>query len=167
VDPRGGLLLALTDANPADGTRELRAVPLNGGGGGAAYQVASGFPDGCRGLAAGPEGLRMLALPAADDVAVAGGVEQVRTIAAYDDATGTATASLAFAPLLDARRRWRVVDALAPRPASTDGIDDVFVWDSSDLAEGGEWSSAPSPTTASAASPATAECRARSAPAST
>ena len=138
VDARQNRILVLTDANTADGTRELRAVDANGGGGGAAFQIAGGIPNGVRGLAAGPDGLRMFALPATNDLWVGGGVEQVRTISNFDDATCTATVGSAFAPALDATRTWKIVDAMIPLPASGSGIDHSFVWDSSDLVAGGD-----------------------------
>src|SRR5262249_50407351 len=78
IDERSGRLLVLTDADASDGTRELRAVDLNGGGGGTAFQISSGIPNGCQGLATGPDGLRMFAMPSANDLWVAGGVEQER-----------------------------------------------------------------------------------------
>jgi hypothetical protein len=138
VDETSGRLLVLTDANPSDGTREIRAVDLNGGGGGQAFQIASGIPDGCQGLAAGPDGLRVLALTPSSDLSVAGGVEQLRTITAFDGVRGEATVGSAFAPALDAGRTWRIVDALDPMPAPAGGVDGTFVWDSSDLLAGGD-----------------------------
>ena len=138
IDSRSNRILVLSDSNTGDGTRELRAVDANGGGGGAAFQIAGGIPNGCRGLAAGPDGLRMFAMPATNDVWLGGGVEQVRPIAGFDGATCTATVASAFAPALDATRTWKIVDAMTPRPASGSGIDHAFVWDSSDLVAGGD-----------------------------
>jgi len=138
IDPRSGRLLVLTDANTSDGTREIRCVDSNGGGGGTAFQLASGIPNGCRGLAAGPDGLRLLALTPANDLSIAGGVEQARTITAFDPATMEATVDADFAPALVARRAWRIASALEARPATGSGIDHAFVWDSSDLIAGGE-----------------------------
>ena len=138
IDERSGRLLVLTDANTADGTRELRAVDLNGGGGGTAFQIAGGIPNGCQGLATGPDGLRMFAMPSANDLWVAGGVEQERSISAFDPVRSEATVPVPFAPPLDPHRTWRIVESLDPRPASASGIDETFVWDSSDLLAGGE-----------------------------
>ncbi len=138
VDATSERLLVLADANTGDGTRELRAVDLNGGGGGQAFQIASGIPNGCQGLAAGPDGLRMFVSPSTNGLSVAGGVEQVRTITAYDPTQGLATVDAPFAPTLDARRGWRIVDSLDPRPGSSGGVDHTFVWNSSDLLSGGD-----------------------------
>jgi hypothetical protein len=138
IDARSNRILVLTDANTADGTRELRAVDANGGGGGAAFQMAGGIPNGCRGIATGPEGLRMFAVPGANDLWITGGVEQVRPITAFDPANCRATVGSAFAPAIDATRTWKIVDAMIPRPASGSGIDHVYVWDSSDLVAGGD-----------------------------
>jgi hypothetical protein len=137
-DARSGRLLVLTDANTGDGTRELRAVDANGGGGGAAFQVLAGIPNGCRGVAAGPDGLRMFTSTGANEIWVGGGVEQVRAIAAFDPAVCVATVSSAFAPALDAKRTWKIVDALDPRPAPPGGVRHDFVWNSDDLVAGGD-----------------------------
>ncbi len=138
IDSRSNRILVLADANTSDGTRELRAVDANGGGGGAAFQILSGIPNGCGGVATGPEGLRVFVMPATNDVWLAGGVEQVRPIAAFDGQTCAATVVNAFAPALDATRTWKIVDAMTPRPASGSGIEHTFVWDSSDLVAGGD-----------------------------
>jgi hypothetical protein len=139
IDERSGRLLVLTDdPGAAYPGRELRAVDLNGGGGGTAFQIAGGIPNGCQGLATGPDGLRMFAMPAANDLYVAGGVEQVRTIASFDATKGEATVTSPFAPALDPHRTWRIFDSLDPRPASAGGIDEIFVWDSADLLAGGD-----------------------------
>jgi len=135
---RGGArLLAVVDANAADSTRELRAVDLGTGGGGPAFQIVAGLPLDVAGLAAGPDDLRLLALPSTDDVGVGGGVQQVRTIAAVDVATRRVAVTAPFAPPLDARQEWRIRDLSSPRPAGASLRSDTFVWDSSDLPAGG------------------------------
>jgi hypothetical protein len=138
VDSTSERLLVLADANTGDGTRELRAVDLNGGGGGQAFQIASGIPNGCRGLAVGPDGLRMFVSTPTNGLSVAGGVEQVRTITDFDPTQCLATVDAPFAPALDARRTWRIVDSLDPRPGTSGGVDHTFVWNSSDLLSGGD-----------------------------
>ena len=138
VDARAGILFALTDATPGDGTLEVRGVPLNGGGGGTAFQLAAGLADDSQGLAAGRDGLVMLALTLSNGVAAAGGIEQSHKVVAYDTAARTATVDAPFAPALDARRRWRVVDHLGPRAAAPLGSNEVFVWDSADMVSAGD-----------------------------
>ena len=135
---RGGArLLAVVDANTADSTRELRCVDLGTGGGGPAFQVVAGLPLDVAGLATGSDDQRLLALPAANDVAVGGGVQQVRTISAVDVATRRVTVAAPFVPPLDARQAWRIRDDSSPRPAGASVRGDTFVWDSSDLPAGG------------------------------
>jgi len=95
------------------------------------------LPDGAGGLALGADGLVVVALPTSD-LAVAGGVEQVRAIANFDASTCTVTSSTPFAPLLGAGATWRVrADACLPavRPSSNE---QRFVWSSTELADVGD-----------------------------
>ena len=136
---RGGArLLAVVDADPADGTKELRAVDLGNGGGGAAFQIVAGLPMDVTGLATGDDDARLLCLPGQDDLVVGGGVQQVRTITAADVATCEVTVDAPFAPALDARQGWRIADLSSPLPVGARVRDDTFVWDSSDLPSGGD-----------------------------
>jgi hypothetical protein len=138
LERQGTRLLALTDSNPADGTLELRAANIGGGLSGQAFEIGSGYPDDSCALATGPDLLRVLCMPAENDLAVGGGLEQVRTIASLITGSHQVTVSTPFDPPLSPLERWRIVDRSATIPAGPSTRGDVFVWDSRDLVESGK-----------------------------
>jgi hypothetical protein len=135
---RGGArLLVLTDADPGDGSHELRGADLGGPELGEVFEIAAGIP-GAASLATGPDGLRLLALSAANDLAAGGGVEQVRAVVAYEAATQVATVEPAFSPALQVGRGWSWSKSpTALFRAAPGGANGVVTWDSEEALGGG------------------------------
>ena len=138
IERDGARLLAVVDANPADTSRELRAVDLGNGGGGDAFQISAGLALDVAGLATGGDDLRILAFPSQNDLATGGGVQQIRTIVADDLTSGQVKVAAPFTPALDPRQTWRIRDLSSPIPAGGSDRSDTFVWDSSDIPAGGD-----------------------------
>ena len=126
----------MTDANPADGSRELRAVNNGGSQTGVVFELANGLSEDTRQLAVGPDELRLLALPSENDLAVGGGVLQRRTVQAYDPDTREVTVAEPFDPEPEPNTPWRMKAELGLAASSLTGRPNVFVWDSSDALEG-------------------------------
>lgn len=137
IEPGSARLWVVTNAVALDGVRELRQVLLAGGGGGMSAEISAELPDGAGGLSVGTHGLVVLALPGSD-LAVSGGVAQERTIASFDVATCTATCSSPFEPALGSNHRWRIWPAAEPEATRVDGLEQRFVWLSTEVAEVGE-----------------------------
>jgi hypothetical protein len=136
---RGGArLLVITDAATADGVRELRGVDLGGPELGEVFEVAADLADDATGLATGPDGLRVLASPAAGDLAVGGGVEQKRTLAGYDPSTQTALVTTPFLPLPRGGQRWRWSKQTdLPFATGPSGAQGMLLWDTREVLGGG------------------------------
>lgn len=147
----GARLLAVTDHETSDGTRELRAVDLGGERLGEIVELGAGLVTSLgerSGLSIGPEGLGLLTLETQNDLAVGGGILQSRTMIPfdpqepdrppYDPATQVATVAVPFDPLPEANDPWRIAASAPIASSSPTGVDDVFVWDSSDVPGGGE-----------------------------
>ncbi len=154
-DRSGARLLVVTDTDPGDGENELRGIEIND----AADIDADGLADrevfellpGTTGasnpvgeigsVATDQAGVRLVTLSTQGNLAVGGGVEQVRTIIAYEPTTQIVRVSQAFDPPFEpatARKKWRIVDRLPDEfQASPQGAAGIFVWDSTDLPEGG------------------------------
>ncbi len=149
LERTGGRLLVVTDADSGDGHHELRALDLRdptdldgGGADSSVFEIQQGFetaPElvGSIGsLATGAENLRVLTLTTSNDLAIGGGIEQVRTIAAYDHPTQTVQVSAPFnPPFLPNKplRPWRIVGSTSNRfRASPEGTLDSYLWDSND-----------------------------------
>ncbi|MBN1441940.1 MAG: VCBS repeat-containing protein [Planctomycetes bacterium] len=131
----GTRLLALTDEGD-DGILELRSAELGGGAAGESFVIGRGYRAPAGAIASGADGLRAVALSASSDLAVGGGVEQVREILAYDPAAREVEVAEDFAPPLAPGLRWRIRDRVQFRGAPR-GTAAVFVWDSEDLDAGG------------------------------
>jgi hypothetical protein len=141
LEEGGARLLVLTDDDPSDGLRELRGIDLGGPELGEVFEITAELPDGVRALSTGPDGLRLVALESSNDLAVGGGVEQVRSISAYDARVQAVTVSVAFDPVPSATepRRWRWSKARsAPFATDPGGVDDFLVWDSEEVLGGGD-----------------------------
>lgn len=133
----GARLLALTDAD-GDGTRELRAVEL-GVRGAEDFVIEDRLAGEVGSLAAGPDGLRLLALTPENRLAVAGGLEQRREILDYESTTQIATVDAPFEPPLEPLDRWRILyRSEGIFTASLAGTRGVFLWDSRDVLPGSE-----------------------------
>jgi hypothetical protein len=147
---RGGArLLAVTDADPDDGTKELRALDLSGRSR-RVHTIRSDLPEDVAGLGTGARSLRALAASETDALLVGGGVQQVRTLLDEPEASGggplpydprslVATVTEPFDPLPATNAPWRILDSvLAPAiRGSGGGTRGVFVWDAGDVPEGG------------------------------
>jgi hypothetical protein len=138
IERDGAQLLALCDASAADTTMELRAVVLGGGDGGAAHEIVDDVPLGASQVATGPDALRIVVIPATNELAIGGGLEQARAIVAEDTAGQLVTLQSALAPASSLPFQCRITDDTLVTSATPAGESDVFVWDSSDLVEGGQ-----------------------------
>jgi FG-GAP-like repeat len=137
LEGEGTRLLGVTDSDPLDGTQELRAITLAGEGIGSSQEIASALIDASWTVTTGPDLLRVLTSPG-PQVLVSGGLQQVREIVDYAPDTTTAVVAADFDPPPTASQRWRIRDGVVITPAGSTIVDDVFVWDSSDVGVGGE-----------------------------
>ncbi|MEW6744287.1 MAG: FG-GAP-like repeat-containing protein [Planctomycetota bacterium] len=135
LENTGTRLLAVTDKE-GDGILELRGIDHLTGG--EAFEILDGLEGDRMGLACGPLGLRMLALDSSNRVFAGGGVEQKRQALSYDTTNLAVTVAEPFQPRPRPGDSWRIVDSSRPEPTSPAGEERVFVWDSKDVAEGGE-----------------------------
>src|SRR6185436_17529142 len=111
-------------------------VGLDLGASGGNLLFAIGEPSSLEvgGLAAGPEGLRLVALPSADEILVAGGLQQSRTITAHSTSTQDVSVEPPFDPPPSPGQPWHVrEDRLR---GSAQGVAGRFVWDSRDAGGG-------------------------------
>ncbi len=131
VSPDGSTLAALCDADPGDSTFELCSIPL--GIAAATFELASGIAEGGGGLSLGSDGLVLLALPGAGDLAIGGGVQQVRGVASLDAATLVATADAPFDPPLGAGSPYRLSRVFDGSTVTSTGARGVLAWDSRDV----------------------------------
>jgi hypothetical protein len=118
LERNGTRLLVLTDATPGDGTRELVALQYRGTPNPAANVLLAGLPDSVSSVATGADGLRLLALGVANDLSVGGGVQQRRTVIAYDPPTRIATVANDFSPAPTAGQPWRLVRPTSVTPTA-------------------------------------------------
>jgi len=134
VDEHGRLLVVV---EPTPGHFALDVVELGGAGRNEALPAPVPLPGAPASLATGPAGLRLLALPALDDLAIGGGIQQRRALLGddgqspvHDALSGAVTVDGAFAPALRPGQPWRI-DASAARVAVRSGQAlPNFVWDS-------------------------------------
>ena len=125
--------------------QKVYAVPLGAGDEALPARISGGFQGGVGGLSVGANGLRLLALPSAGDLAVGGGVDQRRTIVAWDAAQARASVAPAFdPPLSDLQPPTFVLERrvqgrfLPSAPPGEEAVEYPFVWDSRDVAAGGD-----------------------------
>ncbi len=130
----GGRLIVSTDANPLDGSVELRALEL--GSGQPPQVLASGLSD-LGGIAGGQAGLLLATIPAGD-LLLGGGVAQRRRIASFDASTQVVEVEESFEPALEGAPFWRVRSSETALIADPKGTPGRFVWDSSDVRGGGD-----------------------------
>ena len=138
MSPDGTRLVALTDRDSGDGTFELTALTIGGPNGVAVAELMSGIADESSAVELGPDGLTLLSLPSQGDLAVAGGIEQVRSVMAFQIPGAIVTVDEPFDPALTSSLRWRLsegLNAFATTPAGNSGL---FIWDSSDVTSGGQ-----------------------------
>lgn len=129
-----------------NGARMLVEVEVSGGNGrqvlgidvgrsSPPFAVGPPIPGDIAGMASGPDGLRILAVPSLRGLWVGGGIEQEREITGYQSATGLTFLTAALARVPRPGQPWRVHrdTSLRGEPGGRDG---VFVWDSRDCRSG-------------------------------
>lgn len=141
IDRQGTRLLAVCKDGD-HGPVSLRELNLrraaDGTQAGFVRELSSGLPDPSSGVATPDTGVYVLTDPTSGGPPlVIGGVEQERTIVAYDAATQVATVDEALSPEPTAGGRWRIRDWVDPMQHAPGGARNTFVWDSSDLAAEG------------------------------
>ena len=138
ISPDGTQLAVISDRDSGDGTLELSFLTLGGPDGVAVTELVDDLTDELTSIALGRDGLTLLALPDANDLAVAGGVEQSRSITAYDADRHAVTVDLPFDPAIQTNLRWRLRENFRALEGTSTGRSGVFVWDSSEVTSGGD-----------------------------
>ncbi len=147
LERSGTRLLVITDVNGNDETLQLRAVETRGGnrevfqifpgpGGGA------GYPGPIGSLETGGNGLRVLTLTMASDLAAGGGVEQRREIRQteagnYDASRQVVSLEKSLDPLPTPGQTWKVEKNIRLVRSEPVGTTRTFLWDSRDIPSGG------------------------------
>lgn len=121
-----GRLLALALRRNPDADGDGRSEPQ-------IVELATGLPRGSS-LAVADDGFIALVDPLTNRLFAGGGVEQVRTIVAYETTRQEARVATPFSPPLGAGRTWRIRDRVNPVPP---GSRATFVWDTRDVFGGG------------------------------
>ncbi|MFN0244557.1 MAG: FG-GAP-like repeat-containing protein [Planctomycetota bacterium] len=137
LDPRAGRLFVVQDLDPPVGT-VVRAIDIGSASATAAFTASPSLAGDVGSIATGRDGLVVLALSSEDDLAVGGGLEQRRTVEAFDLAPRIAHVSVAFDPALHASQRYRVEQPRVTPRATPAGARGVFLWNSEDARAGGE-----------------------------
>jgi len=140
LEPGRSRLLAIGDADEADGRRELFAIPLGGPAASEATPVRLDLPPTTGALGVGAEGLRVVALPAGADLAIGGGLAARLALAAagaHEPAAGLVRLADPLAAPVPAATPWRIATAPAARRTSPTGRPGTLVWDSSEVPGGG------------------------------
>ncbi|MBK8177410.1 MAG: VCBS repeat-containing protein [Planctomycetes bacterium] len=139
IDDGGTRLLVLTDANPGDATRELRAFAFGlhralGQSSLEAFVITSTLPSSTASCSTGADGLRVLCSAPGNELLVGGGVEQTRRILSYEPLRQTVHLETPFQPAVAAGARWRIADVSTNLASGSSQGERVFVWDSLDVA---------------------------------
>jgi hypothetical protein len=142
VSPGRRLLVVTDEAH--DGAFELRGVNVgrdadrdrNGRGDMEVYLLGTSQAP-FRGLTIGEDEFLAFVDPNAGVLYAGGGVEQVRTIGAYDPETQIVTVDTPFAPGLPNTRRWRIAEGVNSRAVAGRAAARTFVWDSSQAGRSG------------------------------
>jgi hypothetical protein len=141
LESNGAWLLAITD-DPVSPGLELRSLPLNIAPSifstAEVHEITAGLQE-VSGIDKGPDGMRILCLSTASDLAVAGGLEQRRVVQSSVPGGAAATVGVGFDPRLPDGpwlRSWRMLDPLNPVFSTPEGRPEVFVWDSTEVWEG-------------------------------
>jgi len=133
----GARLLAVTDAGN-DGVRELRGMAL-GVAEHQVFEIASDLGTAVGSIETGPDGLRLLSLPAADTLAIGGGLEQ-RSVIRQVFPRAQVILLDELNPPARISSRWRIAsgrNSFQPQ-GDTFRSAGVFVWDTNDVPQGGE-----------------------------
>ncbi len=136
-----GSRMLVVSRDPGGG-RRLLGLDLGAQGGNVSFPIGPPIAGEVGSVVSRRDGMRLLALPGANELLVAGGIEQRRRIVAYDPGAGQrATVDVAFAPALRPGPIWRIpAKNLAGERrlrASSNGLEAAFVWSSADLPGGG------------------------------
>lgn len=133
IDPHGRRLSVTT---AGAGGRDLVEVPLGEPAALSVRTLVAGIAPPPASVAAGPDRLVLLPQRAAGALAAVGGIAEQRRIAAFDPASLEVTLDAPFdAP--PGGRAWRVRDEARRLVGGPFAVQDVFVWDSTDVAAGG------------------------------
>ena len=135
--PDGTELLAVVDGPEGPALRSMTiGVSLDLDGDGALEPAQTNLEaervDALGGLALGPEGLRVHAVPSANQLVLGGGIEQRRAITGVDLGRATVEVSPAFSPELRAGQAWRMDVTRGIFPSNSEGLSGSFLWDSND-----------------------------------
>ncbi|MCI0346841.1 MAG: FG-GAP-like repeat-containing protein, partial [Chloroflexi bacterium] len=128
----------LIATNPPGGGSQLVGLDLGAKGGNAFFPIGEPSASEIASVASGPDGLRLLARPGQDELRVAGGVEQRRTIRAYEPQSPAlpreqrAEVDPPFDPAPRAGMLWRIPDPGPLVHASAQGVVGRFIWDSAE-----------------------------------
>ncbi|NOT31815.1 MAG: VCBS repeat-containing protein [Planctomycetes bacterium] len=120
------------------GGEQLMGIDLGAQGGNAAFAIGSPQASGIAGVASGPDGLRLAAVPGENELLVAGGIEQRRTILALDPQAlrvQRAVVDPPFDPQPVPNQPWRIALGTLVH-ASPQGVVARFVWDSTEAHTG-------------------------------
>jgi hypothetical protein len=140
LERHGSRMLAVT--SEPDGRQQLVGLDLGADGENASFRIGDPLAGEAASVASGPDGLRLVAQPELDELLVAGGVEQRRTIRSYEPQSPTlpreqrVVVDPAFDPPPRAGHLWRLRDEGWRLRADRAGVLGRFVWDSTDAHAG-------------------------------
>ncbi len=137
VDRPGCRLLAVSQSEPRAGTWQVVSMDLRSRSESRAEFIAADLREPPSSVGAGDDGLVLLTLSAASDLWVGGGVQQRRTIDAFDAEAQELHVSVPFSPPLTPGQRFRVGAPPSAHRSSPAGPRRQIVWDSSDVRTGG------------------------------
>jgi hypothetical protein len=130
LERHGSRILIVTNA--PGGNRQL--LGLDPGATGESRTFAIGTPTAAEvaSVISGSDRLRLLCVPDANELLVAGGVEQQRTIAARSSSSQSVSVGVVLDPLPATGQPWRIRAEPLPLRARTTGAASRFLWDSTD-----------------------------------
>ncbi len=134
-DRAQGRLLAVTEREIADETHELLAIELDASGASRTFELRTGLPASTGGVAIDAQGTIVVARTSDNALDVGGGVEQRRTITAWDPARRRVTLTPPLEVMPSASAPWRIEFSLRALPGTSEGS---FLWDSHDVPSGGD-----------------------------
>ncbi len=137
VDRSGCRLLAVSQSEPREGTWQVASMDLRPRSESRAEFIATDLSEPPSGVGVGDDGLVLLTRRAASDLCVGGGVQQRRTIDAFDAEAQELHVSVPYSPPLTPGQSFRVRAPRRAHGSSPAGTRSTFVWDSSDVRTGG------------------------------
>ncbi|MBI1850520.1 MAG: VCBS repeat-containing protein, partial [Planctomycetes bacterium] len=144
---RRARLLVITGGNAIGESRELRGIDLGKSVASEVFRVfpnasgAAGYSGVVGNISLGRDGLRVIALTSASDIAVGGGLEQRRQLLSapvdFDLARQIVAVAPPFDPPVAVSATWRVRVSSSVVLGSPRGTAGSFLWDSEDVVNGG------------------------------